>query len=144
MGNHNFHVLSIDNLDSSDYIEIRAGKHRKKTNHSSSLYFHKSVFTIFEEVIWVKYREYSPSLTNIIRVDDWSRILDGMNDYLQIIEKNNTKALLKEVLDYQSYDHLMDNEYDEHVHQDLIQMIQEFIQYINNIKKKDKYISICV
>jgi len=137
-------ILKYKDLNGSDYIEVRPGKHRKKKLHKESIYFYPDMFSLLDDIIWDKYREYSPTTTNVIRMGDWERILEGFQECLLACKSATSLEDLKKALRLRSHDDLnFDQDFDRLL-EAFTQFISDFSSWIEQTIKEEKYISICV
>ncbi|MGS0972211.1 MAG: hypothetical protein ACVCEJ_03065 [Candidatus Izemoplasmataceae bacterium] len=139
-----FSVLHKKDLKGKEYVELRPGKHRKKKFHQSSIYIPTEVFLMFKGLIWEKYREYSPTTTNAISSHDWLRILDGLNEFLQVANTDMTIEQLKEALYVRPHQELPKYEDFASFRDDIIGLIKEMDQWVRETTQSESYVSICI
>jgi len=119
-----FSVLHKKDLKGKEYVELRPGKHRN--------------------LIWEKYREYSPTTTNAVTSHDWLRILDGLSDFIQVASDDMTLEALKEALYVRPHQELPKYQDFESFRNDIITLIKELDRWVRETVKSESYVSICI
>lgn len=139
-----FSLLDKKDLDGKDYIELRPGKHRKKKFHSSSIYISTDVFLLFKGLIWEKYREYSPTTTNVVSSHDWLRILEGLDEFLQAASPTITLEELKEALYVRPHQEMPAYEDYDEFRDALLVLVKDLDTWVRKTIENEKHISICI
>ena len=137
-------ILKYKDLSGNDYVEVRPGKHRKKKLHKESIYFYPDMFSLLDDLIWDKYREYSPTTTNTIRMGDWERILEGFEEFLLASKSATSLEDLKKALHLPSHEELIFDQDFDVLLEEFATFIKDFSKWIEETIKEEKYISICV
>lgn len=139
-----FKAIPFKDVKGKEYIELRIGKHRKKGFKKDSLYYKPLVFSIFDEVIWYRYREYSPTSTNAITSRDWNRIIEGFETFLININNSNSTQELRKALRFRSNDIFPEYVEIDNFKQQMVLLFNELHSWITESTKEEEYITICV
>ncbi|PGK52168.1 hypothetical protein CN918_30720 [Priestia megaterium] len=137
-------IKNVENIESTNYIELLPGEYTAKYWNENSVYFADEAFRYFYNVISRYVPSYSIKTVTEIKAETWTRISKKLKELAEFLSDNPPMIEIEKWIDFDNVEESIKC-FDRHKElyiKDLIRLIKEFTKWLEETCKTYSYITI--
>jgi len=93
-------IKDLKELNGTCYIEVLPGKYNGVCWNAESIFFDEESFSYLEKLIGQIYGEYDHYDFSVIYKDDWNKILDLLDEFMEFLKRSPKSEEMENYVDY--------------------------------------------